>query len=192
MLQPEFCWDLTADFMFLQFYVANSRLCVKTRDPQIYNNLWPMKAFWGSFSALFPQTCPINLGGCINDSVLTKLNKQRTLSGEYWDQDTSDLIWVKVNEQWRLPWLWSKPETDATWISQNDLTKIHFQLDLETVLNVLYIFVQVLPGSQWYYKLHFNTFFMIVRGRTRKKLLFWKMTDQLMEPHCPRVVRSTE
>ena len=167
-------------------------VCKDQRSSNLQQPL-PMKAFSGSFSApLFTDLCH-KLGGCINDLVLTKLNKQRTLSGDYWrkpDQDTSDLIWVKVNERWHLPWLWCKPEADASWNLWNNLTKIHFQLNLETVLNVLYIFVQVLSCSQWYHKMHFNTFFTIIRGRIRKKLLFWKMTDQLMEPHCPRVVRN--
>ena len=68
---------------------------------EICTNLCPRKHFGGVSQPVFPQTCARNLGGCINDLVLTKLNKQQTLSGEYWrkpEQDTSDLIWVKVNE----------------------------------------------------------------------------------------------
>ena len=158
-----------------------------TKEEKFTPIFGPWKHFGGVSQSLFPQT--------FHDLVLTKLNKQRTLSGEYWRkpaQDMSDLIWVKVNERWHWPWLWSKPEADASWNLWNNLTQIHFQLDIETVLNVLYIFVQVLSCSQWYYKLHFNTFFTLVRGRIRKKSLFWKMTDQLMEPHCPLVVCSTE
>ena len=141
----------------------------------------------GEFSQpLFPQTCVMNLGECINSLVLTKLNKQRTLSGEYWGDC------INENERWQLPWLWCKPEADASWNLWNNLTKIHFQLDLETVLNVLYIFVQVLSGSRSDHELHFKTFFTIVRGRIPKKLLFWTMTHRPMEPHRPLVVRSVE
>ena len=169
---------------------------------ELYTNLWPMKDFWGSFSApistdlghkLRPK---LSLWSKFRPKLRPKLNlswtnKQPSLGENRRkpEQDTSKLIWVKVNNSESLPWLWSKPETVAAWISQKDLTQIHFQLNLETVLNVLYIFVQVLLGSQWNHKLHFKTFFTIVHGRITKKSLSWKMA---MEPHFPLVVCSME
>ena len=77
-----------------------------TKEEKFTTTFAPMKAFWGSFSAPLSQTCTINLGGCINDLVLTKLNKKRTLWGERWRinrLNTPHLIWTKVNQRWHDP-----------------------------------------------------------------------------------------
>ena len=121
---------MTATFFCGDGQCGNTRWGISTSKKRNLQQPLPTKAFWGSFlSPSLSQTCAINLGKCINSLVLTKLNKQRTLSGEHWgkpEQDPSDPIWVKVNNGDSLPWLWPKPETIATWISQKDLTQNHF------------------------------------------------------------------
>jgi len=121
---------MTATFFCGDGQYGNTRWGISTSKKRNLHQPSAHESILGEFSQpLFPQTCAINLGKCIDSLVLTKLNKQRTLSGEHWgkpEQDPSDPIWVKVNNGDSLPWLWLKPETVATWTSQKDLTQNHF------------------------------------------------------------------
>jgi len=66
-------------------------------------------------------------------------------------------------------------------------TQIHFQSNLETVLNVFYVFVLSVKS-----RAAFSDLFHDHTWKKKKKSLFWKMTNLPVEPHFPLVVCSIE